>query len=485
MLRFSLALFLTVNAAFAAGIAPAEYQARRATLASEIGPNGMLVVFSARPKIRDNDIEWPFRQSDAMLYLTGLDQPDTTLVMVPGDGGRATVFVRDSNPRQEMWTGHIATHEQVTAISGIADVESAGRFRGFVTAALGGGPWNGGGDVVFYPRAMPAFYRAVRSGKAEIWLVFDSRGRGDELTAEQAFADEMRKRFPDLRFRDANPLVIAMRETKSPAEVALMQKAIEISLAGQKAAMKRVKTAANEREIQALVESTFRLMGACCPAYPSIVASGGNATTLHYEEDDGPIDRHGLLLTDVGAEVEGYAADTTRTYPASGKFSPDQRAIYDAVYVVQQATMEAMRPGAMWVDVDRTTVEVMGAELLKLGLVSKTDPKQVRMYLPYLVGHHIGLAVHDVWDRGRPLTPGMILTDEPGIYVRRDDVLKNPTYLALSKEEQASIAKALERYDGIGVRIEDEVLITSDGPKLLTGAAPRSSAEVERFMAMP
>jgi Xaa-Pro aminopeptidase len=156
--------------------------------------------------------------------------------------------------------------------------------------------------------------------------------------------------------------------------------------------------------------------------------------------------------------------------------------VYDAVYRVQEATKAAMKPGALWVDVDRVTVDAMGRELAQLGLISKNDPKQVRIYLPYLVGHHIGLAVHDVWDRGRPLEPGMILTDEPGIYVRRDDVLKNPTYLALTKEEQASIAKALERYDGIGVRIEDEVLITGDGSRMLTTAAPRSSADVERFM---
>ena len=182
-------------------------------------------------------------------------------------------------------------------------------------------------------------------------------------------------------------------------------------------------------------------------------------------------------------EVEGYAADTTRTYPVSGKFSAEQRALYDAVYAVQEATMAAMRAGTLWVDIDRKTVDAMGQELVRLGLISKNDAKQVRMYIPYLVGHHIGLAVHDVWDRGRPLEPGMILTDEPGIYIRRDDVLKNPTYLALSKDEQASIAKALDRYNGIGVRIEDEILITSDGPKLLTSGAPRTSADIERFMA--
>jgi Xaa-Pro aminopeptidase len=481
MMRLAAILFLSAQvAAAAAAIPPSEFQSRRARLAKEVGPNGMVIVFSASPKARDRDIEYPFRQSDSMLYLTGIDQPDATLVMLPGETDyREVVFVRDSNSRQEMWTGHIATHDEITARSGIGKVESAMRFRPFVSSALGGGSW----DQVFYPRAMPAFYNSVRSGQAEVWLVFDSRGREGELTAEQTFADELRKRFPDLRFRDGAPTLIAMRETKSPAEVAVMQHAIDISLAGQKAGMKRAKTATNEREVQSVIESTFREMGACCTAYPSIVASGPNATTLHYEDNDAAIDRSGLILTDVGAEVEGYAADTTRTYPASGKFSPDQRAVYDAVYAVQEATMAAMRPGRLWVDVDRTTVDAMGKELVKLGLASKNDPKQVRMYLPYLVGHHIGLSVHDVWDRGRPLEQGMILTDEPGIYVRRDDVLKNETYRALSKEEQASIAKALDRYNGIGVRIEDEILITPEGPRLLTSAAPRASADVERFMA--
>ena len=473
MKRFA-ALLLVAQAALGAAVPAAEYQARRARLAKEIGANAMLIVFSARPKARDMDIEYPYRQSDSMLYLTGIDQPEATLVLLPGETEFSeVVFVRDSNPRQEMWTGHITTHNEITATSGIAKVESAGRFRAFMNTAFSGGSW----DPVFYPRAMPSFYNTVRSGNAELWLPIGA----DEL--QQSFVDEFRNAHPDVRLRNVAPSIIAMREVKSPAEIAVMQKAIDISLAGQKAGMKRAKTATNEREVQSAIESTFREMGADALAYPSIVASGAHATTLHYEDDNGPIDRNGLMLTDVGAEIEGYAADTTRTYPVSGQFTPEQRQIYDAVYRVQEATRMAMKPGALWVDVDRVTVDTMGRELVQLGLISKNDPKQVRMYLPYLVGHHIGLAVHDVWDRGRPLEPGMILTDEPGIYVRRSDVLNNPTYLGLTRDEQAPISKALDRFNGIGVRIEDEILITSDGSRLLSSAAPRTAADVERFMA--
>ena len=372
-MRFAAVLFFSAQLALAAGIPSTEYQSRRARLAREIGPNAMLVVFSGKPKARDMDIEYPYRQSDWMFYLTGIDQPDATLVMLPGETDfRDVIFVRDSNPRQEMWTGHIATHDEITARSGISKVESAGRFRPFINAAFSGANW----DPTFYPRAMPSFYNTVRSGNAEIWLLLGT----EEQNGQQAFLDDLRNAHPDFRFRNATPVVVAMRETKSPAEIAVMQRAVDISLAGQKAAMKRVKTATNEREVQSVVESTFREMGACCPAYPSIVASGEHSTTLHYGENDAPIDRNGLLLTDVGAEVEGYAADTTRTYPASGKFSAEQRAIYDAVYTAQEATLAAMRPGTLWVDVDRKTVDTLGNELVKLGLASKNDPKQVRMY---------------------------------------------------------------------------------------------------------
>src|SRR5438477_4890253 len=168
MMRIVALLLFSANAAFSAAIPTAEYQARRARLAKEIGTNAMLVVFSAKPKARDMDIEYPYRQSDAMLYLTGIDQPDATLVMLPADSDyREVIFVRDSNPRQEMWTGHIATHDEITARSGISKVEAVGRFRPFLNTAFGGGTW----DPTFYPRAMSSFYNTVRSGNAEIWLL--------------------------------------------------------------------------------------------------------------------------------------------------------------------------------------------------------------------------------------------------------------------------------------------------------------------------
>jgi len=316
-------------------------------------------------------------------------------------------------------------------------------------------------------------------------VAFPSRRRDDAASAEQQFAAEAARRFPDVKVRDATPLLRAMRVIKSPAEIALLERAIQVSDAGQKAGMKRALTAKTENEVQATIEYTFRNMGACCLGYPSIVASGANATTLHYIRDDAPIVRDGLMLVDVGAEVEGYTADVTRTYPASGKFSDVQRAVYEAVLKSQEASLALMRPGHTFREMNDKAVEVLGGELLRFGLISKNEPAQVRWYLPYPISHQIGLDVHDVVEPGTPFLANMAITNEPGIYVRKDDVTSSETFKALPAAEQQSIRAALDRYDGIGVRIEDDVLITDGAPRLLSSNSPRIVAEIEQLLREP
>lgn len=476
-------LLLCTSSAFGAGIAPAEYAARRARLASQVGANAIVFIFSAPVAHRNGDVDYPYRQADDMLYLTGIDGPETTLVLLP-DEPKELLFVRDRNPRQELWTGKIPTHEEVSAISGVKTVESSARAAAFLGQAVEGVPYSfGSGPRVWYrPPSFPTFLRAVREGRAEVWVAFPQRGRDDPASAEQQFAADAARRFPDVRVRDATPLLRAMRVIKSPAEIALLERAIRISDAGQKAGMKRALTATNEYEVQATIEYTFRNMGACCWGYPSIVASGANATTLHYIRDDAPIVRNALILTDVGAEVEGYTADVTRTYPASGKFSDAQRSLYEAVFKAQEASIPLMRPGHTYGEMNDKAVEVLGAELLRFGLVSKTDVAQVRWYLPYPISHQIGLDVHDPIEPGTPFLANMVVTNEPGIYVRRDDVVSSDTFKALSAAEQQSIRAALDRYDGIGVRIEDDLLITDGAPRLLSSNSPRSVADIEQFL---
>jgi Xaa-Pro aminopeptidase len=247
--------------------------------------------------------------------------------------------------------------------------------------------------------------------------------------------------------------------------------------------MARVKTATHENQVEATVAFTFRNLGACCWAFPSIVAAGKNATTLHYETNNDPIVRDGLLLTDLGAEVEGYSADVTRTYPADGTFSPEQRAIYDAVLAAQTETIEMMRPGRKFIDVNTAAVGVIGRELLKLGLITKNTPEQVALYFFHGVGHPLGLQTHDVFDRMRTLEAGMVVTNEPGIYVRKADILASDVFAKLTAPEQASVRSAVDRYDGIGVRIEDDVLIMSGQPRIMSVGAPRSPKEIEALMA--
>jgi Xaa-Pro aminopeptidase len=467
----------------------AEYAARRARVAKEIGPNGMLVLFSPKLQIRSGDQEWPFRQSDDLLYLTGIDEEETTLVMVPGDPEFAEVlFVRDRNPQQEVWTGRIPTHEEITKISGIKRVESSRGARNLVGTALTGWPWitNFEGLTERLPaRSLPHFYDAVVNGTAEIWTVNEARipDPTAPATQEQLFARDLRDRYPSLRFRDAQPFLVHMREIKSPAEIAVIQHAIDITESAQKAAMKRVLTATSENQVDAVIDYTYKDLGTCCWAFPSIVASGANTTTLHYMANNGPVDHSALFLTDLGAEYLGYSADVTRTYPASGTFTADQRAIHNAVFAAQEAAIAALKPGGHFRDADHAAIAVIGHELVRMGLISKDDPRQVFLYFRHVPGHHIGLDTHDVADRDRRIEPNMVFAVEPGIYVRKSDVLASPVYAKLPKEEQASIAKALDRYDGIGVRIEDNVVITGSGAKLLSSGSPRNAEDIERYMA--
>jgi Xaa-Pro aminopeptidase len=235
--------------------------------------------------------------------------------------------------------------------------------------------------------------------------------------------------------------------------------------------------------VQATIEFTFRNLGACCWAFPSIVAAGRNTTTLHYETNNGPIVRDGLLLTDIGAEVDGYAADVTRTYPADGTFSPEQRAIYEAVLAAQIESLALMRPGHRHLEANNKALEVVGRELLKLGLVTKSTPDQAALYLFHGTGHPLGLQTHDVYDRARPYEAGMVFTNEPGVYVRRDDILGSEVFKQLPASEQASMRAAVMKYDGIGIRIEDDVLITAGEPKILSAAAPRTVQAIEAWMA--
>jgi Xaa-Pro aminopeptidase len=468
-----------------AGITPAEYHARRASVAKALGPDAVFVAFSPAPARRTGDVDWPFRQEDNLLYLTGMNVPDTTLILLPGEAShQELLFTTDRDPSLERWTGRVLSREEVTAATGVREVYSARGVDAMIDALFQGTGFDQKGPGAYFATPFaPAVTTAFKAGRTEVWLLLGDRGQRSLTLREQQFAEQLRARYPELRIRNASSLLTALREVKTPAELALIQRAVDITVAAQKAAMARVLTAARENEVQATIEYTFRTLGACCWAFPSIVASGRNATTLHYESNNDPIARGGLLLTDLGAEVDGYSADVTRTYPASGVFSPEQRAIYNVVFTAQNETFPLMRPGHRMVEINDKAQEVVGRELLKLGLVTKNIREQSELYLFHGPGHPLGLQTHDVYDRTRVFEPNMVFTNEPGVYVRKDDVVASEVFGKLPAAEQQSIRRALDLYDGIGVRIEDDVLITSGEPKVLSAGAPRTVAEIEALMA--
>lgn len=475
----SLLLALSVSAQV---VPPSEYQARRDELARVIGPTGVFIALSPEPVTRNGSVEWPFRQDDDLKYLTGIDERQTALVILPAEKEwRDMIFTRPFDAAAELWTGPIPTTDQVKALSGVTKVHPYDSFDTFIPALFGGKAWGPSTEYRAFRRpGFPNFREIQRDGRAVVWLLLGG-DRAATAAPVKNLLVRLRTEYPELQFRDAAPHLLRMREVKSPAELALLQRAIDITDEAHRAAMRRVSTATHEYQLEATIEFTYRDRGADGWGFPSIVGAGRNATILHYESNEGPIDRNGLVLIDIGAEIDGYTADITRTIPADGTFSAEQRAIHDAVLRAQSESMKLMRPGGTFSQVNRRAEEVLGEELLKLGLITKNEIDQVRLYYPHGVGHPIGLQVHDVYDRLRAFEEGMVVTNEPGIYVRRADVAASAFYKQLTEEERKRVDAALARYEGIGVRIEDDLLITKSDPRLLS-KAPRSAAEIEAFV---
>ena len=269
-MRFSFALIATVAVlsthapAQSTGVTAAEFQARRTALAKAIGTDAVFIAFSPLPARRTGDVDWPFRQEDNLLYLTGLNEPDTTLVLLPGERDHhELIFARDRDPATEAWTGRIMSRDEITAASGLSEVATSGQFNNFVDLLMQGRGWGAvpAPDRYYAAPGMPSFLAAVRGGRAQVWLVLEDRAGATALSREQQFADQLRRRYPEVKFRDASPLLHAMREIKSAAELALIQRAVDITSEAQKAAMARVLTATRESQVQATIEFTFRNLG--------------------------------------------------------------------------------------------------------------------------------------------------------------------------------------------------------------------------------
>ncbi len=426
---------------------PSLYAERRAELMRRIGPQGALLVASPPERLRNGDTHYKFRQDSDILYLTGFAEPGAVVLLRPGHATPFVLFVRPRNPAEETWTGRRA------------GVEGAVR------------DW--GADAAFPVAELDDKLAEIIMGAEEIHYPF---GREPELDTAVARllgrlrVAERRGRRAPVRLCDARVTLHEMRLIKSADEVAVLRRAAEITAEAHVSAMRAARPGVSEHELEAIIDYTFRRRGGSGPGYPTIVGGGANATILHYIENRDALERGQLLLIDAGCEIDGYTADVTRTSPVAAPFSPVQRRFYEAVLETQIAAIEAVKPGATLEGIHQAVVEQLTRQMVTLGLLTGEPAALVesgayRKFYMHRTSHWLGLDVHDVgfYSEGgaaRPLVPGMVLTIEPGLYVAPD-------------------AEAPAEFQGLGVRIEDDILVTANGYQNLTAAVPKSVAELE------
>jgi Xaa-Pro aminopeptidase len=467
----------------------AELAGRRARVAQSVGAKGILILFSAEPRVYTNDVDYEYRQENNLYYLTNLKQKNAILVLTPSNKVTPEILFLPKRSRMaETWNGHMYSPEEASQISGVKEIWERGEFEPFLRALRNRQPYTPKADKILMSssaRTSSGFDQLfAEAGKndAEIHLLVPAAGDSLEYRQEQRFASEWAKSASGYSIKNAFPVFAEMRLRKSPLEIALLLHAIDITIEAHERAWLAAADAKWEYEVDAQVAYTFKLRNADHWGYPSMVAGGPNATTLHYDESQGQVKPGDLLLMDVGAEYAHYSADVTRTFPVSGKFSTEQAEIYQIVYDAQDAAAKAARLGAYVSDVDRAATEVIKDGLLRLGLITDRNSNQYRIWFMHNTSHWLGMNVHDVGNYGAKLEPGMVFTNEPGIYVR-PDALDNLPKTPESEKFIAAVRPAFEKYKGIGVRIEDDMLITPDGVKWLTEALPRSMSQIEDFIA--
>jgi Xaa-Pro aminopeptidase len=461
-----------------------ELARRRAEVARRMPPNSMMVLWSAEPRNYAGDVDFYYRQENNLFYLTHLKQNNATLV-IQKTGGNVSemLFIPARDPQFETWNGRMYSNEDAARISGVRTIVNASELPKLLAALEGKQPFaSRSGAKASVPQNV---YMLLPYGPD------DSSGNA-EFNREAAYAQKLR---PGYKVEQARNIFAEMRHVKSPFELKLLQHAIDITIEAQMRAMAMVGRAKWEYEVQAEVEYTFRRRNADYWGYPSIVGCGPNATTLHYVESQSPINEGDVLLMDVGAEYEHYTADVTRSFPVSGKFTKEQAEIYRIVYDAQDAVAAVTRPGATKADIEKASAKAVQEGLIKLGLITAMDAtydatwqgktikmQQYKLWFMHGNSHWLGMNVHDVGDYGAPLKPGMVFTNEPGLYFRLDAL----DYLPDTSANRAFLEKVrpvYDRYRGIGIRIEDDMLVTEKGVEWMTAALPRKLEDVEAFMA--
>ncbi|PUA28224.1 MAG: Xaa-Pro aminopeptidase [Cellvibrio sp. 79] len=429
-----------------------EFARRRKQLMAQMEPNSIAIVPAAPERPRSRDTEYHYRQDSDFLYLSGFEEPQAVLVLIPGrEHGEFVLFVRERNREREIWDGYRAGPE-----GACSEFEA---------------------DDAFPIDDIDEILPGLLEGKQRVYYSMGKDSEFDKHVMDWVNTIRAKVRSgatPPGEFLDLSHFLNDMRLFKSAAELRVMKEAGEISARAHVRAMKASKPGLMEYQLEAEIIHEFQMSGARFPAYNSIVGGGKNGCILHYIENSAPLKNGDLVLIDAGCELDYYAADITRTFPVNGKFSPEQKALYGICLQAQLEAIAVAKPGNHWNDPHEATVRVITEGLVKIGLLEGDVNELIKTeaykeFYMHRAGHWLGMDVHDVGDykvggEWRVLEPGMVMTVEPGIYVAPDN------------------ERVAKKWRGIGIRIEDDVVITKDGNEVLTKDVPKTVEEIEKLM---
>ena len=403
----------------------------REKLYQTLAENTLVIAYAGIPIHINEDAYFEFAVNSQYFYLTGVERECTAFVAFKtADKVREILFIEEPDPHSERWTGKMPTREEVREISGIGDVRYTDSLEGAVSSFLG---------RFRVEQAYFDMYRCRMNDLPDYNLVM---------------AERFRQAYPHVILKDLHTACVPLREQKDAQEVESIRKAVDITRQGLEYVMKNLKPGMMEYQVQADFEYTCRRLGAKRQAFPTIAGSGINGCMMHYETNHCEVKDGSLVLLDLGVKYENYCSDITRTYPANGKFSPRQREIYELVLKANEAVAAAAKPGMTIKDLNDVASQVLGEGLIALGMIQEVS--EVNKYYMHSVSHPIGIDVHDISLAGDVLAPGWIISNEPGLYI----------------DEEA-----------IGIRIEDDLLITEDGCEVLSKDIIKDPDEIEAFMA--
>ena len=434
------------------GITLKEFSKRRKKLIEQMGDNSIAILPSAPVRTRNRDVDYPFRQGSDFYYLTGFVEPDSVLVLIPGrEHGESILFCKERDITKELWDGVITGPERAMDMYGVDDAFPIGDIDDILPNMIEGT------EKVFYSMGLDAQF----DSRVMEWInVIRSKVRNGA--------------HPPGEFVALEHFLHDMRLFKSAQEIKVMDKAAKISAKAHKRAMQKCKPGKFEYQLEAEITHTFMDAGSRSAAYPSIIGGGDNGCILHYIDNASELKSGDLVLIDAGCELDYYASDITRTFPVNGRFTEEQKALYQTVLNAQYAAIAEVKPGNHWNHPHEAAVRAIVEGLVEHGLLKGDIEKLIEeeSYKPFYMhrtGHWIGMDVHDVGEykvggEWRVLEPGMALTVEPGLYIAPDCKDVEP------------------RWRGIGIRIEDDVVVTKEGVRILSEGAPKEISEIEALM---